>query len=222
MDEGILVEPVPFDLGVHERPDQVVVLAAQATLLDDSCDVVDIFDERGGGTFDGGGVGRALALQHVVGPAQQVVTRFGMYSEKVTDGNEGQWSRYVAYEVALPPLADIVEDVVADLTQPSLARTHALGGESLAHETAPSLVLGGVHVDHHRQRRKVRTDPSRARIGRRILGDILQVAVPGDPPHTVTLVEVGRGVASHPGECRKRVAAVERPVDEVDVDRGRI
>ena len=45
VDQRVLVEPVPFDLGMNEGPDEIVVLAAAPSLLDDPGYVVDVLDE---------------------------------------------------------------------------------------------------------------------------------------------------------------------------------
>ena len=48
------------------------------------------------------GVGRALRLEHVVGPPEQLVAVLGRDAEHVADHDDGQRRRDVVHEVALP------------------------------------------------------------------------------------------------------------------------
>ena len=93
------------------------------------------------------------ALEHVVGPAEQLGAVFGADSERVADHDHREGSGDVVDEVGTAPLDHGVEDLRAGLPHLRLAVPHPSRREALVDELAPLEVVGIVHVDHHRQRR---------------------------------------------------------------------
>ena len=164
-------------------------------------------------------LGRAAALRahHVVGPPQQVVAVFGRDAEHVADQHHRERRGDVAHEVALAALAHPVDDRVALVADVVLVVADATGRESAVHELASLPVLGIVHLDHHRERKSVGSDPARVRERRGILRRAEHGRVAREPPHVVRGVEVHGRVRAHPGVGRVRVAGVEGAVEQVDV-----
>ncbi len=107
VDERLVVERVAVYLGMAEHADEVVAVATGSPVLEDRMDVLGVLDERVGRVEHGVGVGGALALEHVVGPPQQVVAVVGRHAEHVADHDDGQRRRDVAHEVAATCCADL-------------------------------------------------------------------------------------------------------------------
>ena len=68
VDERPVVQRVAVDLGVAQHADEVVAVAGCPPILEHGMDVVRVLREGVGRVDHGVGVGRALALEHVVGP----------------------------------------------------------------------------------------------------------------------------------------------------------
>ena len=91
---------------------------------------------------------RGEALEHVVGPAQQLGPVLGAHAERVADHDHRERRGDVAHEVGAAVVDHRVEDLGARLAHLRLAVPHAARGEPLVHELAALQVGGVVHVDH--------------------------------------------------------------------------
>ena len=161
--------------------------ACTSTLIRSSCGlgparrdqpggVVRVADEGVGGPGAGIGIAGERA-HHGVAPLEQHLAVLGREAQLVADHDQRQRGGDVPHEVALAPLADAVDDLVADRADLVLALAHPAGREAPVHELAPRPVLRVVHVDHHRDRtalgpdaagvRERLRDPSRRRARRR-------------------------------------------------------
>ena len=209
MDERGVIEGVAVHGGVAEDGHEVVGVGARPAVLDHRVDVVGVFDERDRRLLHEGGVGGAERLEHVVGPAQQVVSVAGRDAQHVADHDDGQRRRDVLDEVAVAPLADGVDDGVAGQSHPVLHGPHPLGSEPLGDEPAAPHVLGRVEVDHHGQGGELGPDPLRAGKGLGVDRDLFDGRVAGRGPQVVGLVVVERGVGPHPGVGVVGLPAVE-------------
>ena len=214
------IEPVPFDFGVDQGPDQVIGLLVPGALLGHGGDVLGVLHGGHHGLVRRPGVGGAERLQHVVGPTEEVVAVLGGHPQHVADDDHGQGGGDVPDEVGRPGLAHPVDDPVAYGPDALLALPDPPRGEALADQPAATEVLGGVGLDHHREGEPVGPDPAGVGESVGVLRDLPYVGVAGDAPHPRGLVEVGRGVVPHPGEGREGITGVERAVGQSDAQPG--
>ena len=124
--------------------------------------VLDVLAERLGRDLEGLGL-TCERRQHAVRPPQQIVAVGGCHAEHVADDDHRQRCREVVHEVAFTPLADAVDQVVADVAEVRLGRPDAAGGEPATHELPALRMRGAVDVDHPRKRPGVGATSARAR-----------------------------------------------------------
>ncbi len=142
--------------------------------------------------------------------------RVDVEPEQVGNDHEREGRRHVPHEVALAPLADAIEDPVAQAHDRLLHLADAARREAPIHQPAALAVLGIVHRDHHRQMHAVRARGPMAREGGRVLLDGKHVVVLGDPPHRGGLVVVDGRLPAHPRPDLVRVVRVPGAVEEVE------
>jgi hypothetical protein len=156
--------------------------------------------------------------EHVVAPGQELIPILGLDAEVVGDHDQRQPGRNIPHEVTLAPLADLVDDLVADPSQVRFAITDPGRGVAPVDEPATGPVLRIVHVDHHRCRSRFGADAAGARERRWVLRNPPHVLVSGNAPHRAVPVH-GR-VLAHPPELLVGVVAPELPAHELDILAG--
>ena len=218
MDQGVVIERVAVDGGVTEDPDQVVNGAPAAPVLEDRVDVLRVLDEGVGRPLHQGGIGRPEGLEHVVGPAQEVVAVFGGHAEQVADDDDGKRGGDVPHQVAAPLLADVVDDGVALGPQVVLHGPHPLGGEPSETRRRRRTCSGASKSIIIGQRAVLGPDPPGVgeRLG--VDGRRLDAGIAGHGPQVVGLVVVDGGVGPHPGVGVVGLALVERAAHEVNTE----
>jgi hypothetical protein len=154
---------------------------------------------------------------HVVGPPQQVVVVLLLEAQEVGDHQQRQPGGQVPDRVARTGLGDLVDDATAQAGDRLLQLADAPWREAPVDQRAPSLVVGVVHRDHHRQRRAVGPRRPPAGEGLGVLLDGEHVLVAGDAPHLAVLVPVHRRLPAHPGPVVEGLRGVPAAVEEVQV-----
>jgi hypothetical protein len=217
VDEAVVVEAVAVDLGVDEGAHEVVAglgppgghdaagelgVGAERLRRLDHRRVLDVDPHQ--------------APQQVVRPLHELGPVLGRHAEGVADHDQRQRGGDVPHEVARPPLAHGVDDLVAHPADLLLLVPHHAGREAPVDQLAALPVVGVVHVDHHRQGGGRRPDAARARPGVGRAGHVAEVVVPGDAPDLPPLVPVDGGVGPHPGQRGVGVVSPELAGHQVD------
>ncbi|WP_303641351.1 hypothetical protein [Actinomadura madurae] len=183
--------------------------------------VVEARERLGGPGEQGGIVAAGQRPEHVVGPGQQRLAVARREPEGVADHDQRELGGQVGDEVAFAALADPVDDLVAEPFEVGPPAGDPPRGEPGADQPAAQLVLGIVHVDHHRQRAVVGADALAVAEQPGMPGDVLGRRVGRDPPDLAVGVPVDGRVVPDPAELGVGVAAPELTADQVDrvVDR---
>ena len=158
--------------------------------------------------------------EQTVGEVEDVRVVGGRDAEHVADHDERQLRGEVVAEVALPALAEPVDQAIGERTDPRLVIPDPRRREAPVHELAALGVVGRILVHHPRHRPALHPRALGAGEHGRVPTDGAD-ALPGDDtPHAVALVTDDRRDRAQLPVDGPGPGAEERGVEEVEVGRG--
>ena len=154
----------------------------------------------------------------IVRPLQQHAAILGQHAEHVPDQRHRQRGGDIADEVTLAPLADGIDQCIAQPADRRLLLRHPLTGEPGVDELAPQQVCRIVHVDHVRHPRRIGTNAAGVGEQLRIALGIDDGLIRRRADQAVAIAE-HRLVGAHPpiGLARRPALGVEVAVGQIDI-----